>query len=144
MPTATAPKADPAVVLTQALLSAGDYLGLSKADLGAAIGKERTVFSRSKIAPDTKAGELALMLLQLLLQPLEQGEGVGGGAGEACDHRAVAEPAHLARIVLDNGLAKGHLSVAGNYHLAVLTHRQDRRAVPKLVCRVRHVSQGQG
>lgn len=64
MPTATIPKAYPAAVLTQALLSAGDYLGLSKADLGAAIGKERTVFSRGKIAPDTKAGELALMLIR--------------------------------------------------------------------------------
>ena len=64
MPTATVQKSDPAAVLTQALLSAGEYLGLTKTELGAAVGKERTVFSRSKIAPDTKAGELALMLIR--------------------------------------------------------------------------------
>ena len=64
MPTVTAPKPDPAAVLTQALLRAGDSLGLTKTELGAAIGKERTVFSRSRIAPDTKAGELALMLIR--------------------------------------------------------------------------------
>jgi hypothetical protein len=64
MPTATVPKPDPDTVLTQALLAAGDYLGLTRDALGAAIGKERTVFTRSKVAPDTKAGELALLLIR--------------------------------------------------------------------------------
>jgi hypothetical protein len=64
MGTANAHKPDPATVLTQALLGAGDYLGLSRAELGTAIGKERTVFTRGKVAPDTKAGELALMLIR--------------------------------------------------------------------------------
>lgn len=64
MPSANAHKADPGTVLTQALLGAGDYLGLTKAELGAAIGKDRTVFSRGKILPETKSGELALMLIR--------------------------------------------------------------------------------
>ena len=36
---------------------------------------------------DRGAHQLAVMLLQLALEPLEQGEGVGGRAGEAADHR---------------------------------------------------------
>lgn len=64
MPTATVHKPEPDAVLTQALLNAGDFLGLTRDALGAAIGKERTVFSRGKIAPNTKAGELALLLIR--------------------------------------------------------------------------------
>jgi hypothetical protein len=64
MGTANAHKPDPTAVLTQALLGAGDFLGLTKAELGAAIGKDRTVFTRGKVSPDTKAGELALMLIR--------------------------------------------------------------------------------
>lgn len=64
MSSAHAHKPDPALVLTQALLGAGEQLGLSKADLGTAIGKDRSIFSRGKVSPDTKAGELALMLIR--------------------------------------------------------------------------------
>lgn len=64
MSTANAHKPEAASVLTEALLSAGDYLGLTKAELGAAIGKDRTIFSRGKVAPETKSGELALMLIR--------------------------------------------------------------------------------
>jgi hypothetical protein len=72
-----------------------------------------------------------VVLLQLLLEPLEQGEGIGGRAGEAADHRAVAaDPAHLARVRLQHRLPERHLAVAGNRHLAVLADRQDRRAMP--------------
>ena len=64
MATANAHRSDPTAVLTQALLNAGDYLGLTKAELGGVIGKERTFFSRGKVSPETKAGELALMLIR--------------------------------------------------------------------------------
>ena len=37
---------------------------------------------------DRGAQQLAAMRFQFLLEPLEQGEGVGGGAGEAADHLA--------------------------------------------------------
>ena len=39
---------------------------------------------------DRGAHQLAVILLELPFQPLEQGEGVGGRAGEAADHRAVS------------------------------------------------------
>ena len=70
------------------------------------------------------------MLLQLGLQPLEQGEGIGGRAGEAGDDIALAQPAHLAGVGLDDGIAEGHLAVAGDHHLAALADGEDGRAVP--------------
>ena len=79
---------------------------------------------------DAGARELARMLLELGLQPLEQGEGVGGGAGEAGDDLAVAQPAHLAGVGLDDGLAHRDLAVAGDDDLAALAHGEDGRAVP--------------
>ena len=80
---------------------------------------------------DAGALELVGIPLQLGFQPLEQGEGVGGGAGEAGQDRAAgADAAHLAGVALDDGLAQRHLAVAGHGDLAVAADAQDRRAVP--------------
>src|SRR5690606_20226664 len=55
------------------------------------------------------------VLLELGLEQLEEGEGVGGGAGEAGQDLAVAaEAAHLARVGLHHRVAEGHLAVAGD------------------------------
>lgn len=51
-------------VLTRALLNAAGEMGISKARLGTIIGKDRTVFARTGINPDSKAGELALLLIR--------------------------------------------------------------------------------
>jgi len=51
-------------VLTKALLNAGKEMGLSTSYLGNVIGKDRSAFSRGGISPDTKPGELALMLIR--------------------------------------------------------------------------------
>ena len=80
----------------------------------------------------TGAGELGRILLQLVFQPLEQGEGVGGGAGEAADHVALAERAHLPGVGLDDRRPEAHLAVAGDDDRAGLAHRQDGGAVPNL------------
>ncbi len=72
------------------------------------------------------------ILLELGLEPLEQGEGVGGGAGEAADHVALAEAAHLAGIGLDDGLADRDLTVAADDHAAALADGQDGGAVPQV------------
>jgi hypothetical protein len=55
---------------------------------------------------------VALVLLQLGLEALEQGEGVGRGAGKAGQHLVMVELAHLARAGLDDGVAQGDLAVA--------------------------------
>jgi hypothetical protein len=54
----------PAAVLTRALVKAGKELGLTQADLGAIVGRDRTVLSRAALEPDTKSGELALLLIR--------------------------------------------------------------------------------
>ena len=49
--------------LSKALLNAGRQLGLSQAELGKIIGKDRTSLSRGLDA-ESKAGELALLLIR--------------------------------------------------------------------------------
>lgn len=51
-------------VLAEALINAGKTLGLTQADLGAIVGKDRTAVSRGRIEADSKAGELALLLIR--------------------------------------------------------------------------------
>ena len=63
---------------------------------------------------DAGPHELARMLLELAFEALEQGEGIGRGAGEPGDDLAAAEPAHLARIGFDHGIPQRHLAVAGD------------------------------
>ena len=61
---AVAQDVDKAGVLTEALVNAGKHLGMNQADLGDIIGKDRTVISRGRIDPDSKAGELALLFIR--------------------------------------------------------------------------------
>jgi hypothetical protein len=51
-------------VLAAALVSAGKELGLTQADLGSVIGRDRTALSRGNIDPASKSGELALLLIR--------------------------------------------------------------------------------
>jgi hypothetical protein len=64
MSLAVAHDIDQGSVLTEALVNAGKALGMSQADLGAVIGKDRTAISRGRIDPGSKAGELALLLIR--------------------------------------------------------------------------------
>ena len=52
-------------VLGQALLAAGRELGLTQSDLGRIVGRDRTALSRRTLDPDSKAGELALLVIRL-------------------------------------------------------------------------------
>ena len=51
-------------VLAAALTNAGRELGLTQADLGAVVGRDRTAISRGSLEPDSKSGELALLLIR--------------------------------------------------------------------------------
>lgn len=55
---------DKASVLAEAYINAGKNLGLSQADLGDIIGKDRSAISRARIDPGSKAGELALLFIR--------------------------------------------------------------------------------
>ena len=54
---------DKSAVLTKALLNAGKVLGLSQTQIGKVIGKDRSSINRG-IAPESKAGELSLLLIR--------------------------------------------------------------------------------
>ncbi len=61
---AVAPEMDRSSVLAEALVNAGKLLGLSQADLGEIVGKDRSAISRGRIDPDSKDGELALLFIR--------------------------------------------------------------------------------
>ena len=86
--------------------------------------------------------QLARRGLKLAFQPLQQGEGIGGGPGKARDHVIAArrEAADLAGGALDHGLAEADLTVTGDHHLAALAHADDGGAVPAGELIVCHLS----
>lgn len=53
-----------AAVLAKAFLNAGKELGLTQAQLGAVIGRDRSALHRGGLDPASKAGELALLLIR--------------------------------------------------------------------------------
>ncbi|MBT8099022.1 MAG: DUF2384 domain-containing protein [Gammaproteobacteria bacterium] len=56
--------ADPGEVLGKAVLRAAQRMGLSRSELARVIGRDRSSISRSGIDPDSKAGELAKILIR--------------------------------------------------------------------------------
>ena len=68
-----------ASVLGEAVLKAGAKLGLSATDVGQIIGRDRTSIVRNGVDPETKNGQLALILVRIYrgLYAL-----VGGGEDE--------------------------------------------------------------
>ncbi len=62
------------------------------------------------------------MFLQLPFEAFEEGEGVGGGAGEARQNLAVIEAADLLGVAFHDGVAQGNLAVAAHDDFAVAAH----------------------
>lgn len=60
----TKPIASEQAVLGRAAVRAAERLGLSQTDLADVIGRDRTTITRRGIDPDSKPGELALMLIR--------------------------------------------------------------------------------
>lgn len=55
---------DPADVLAKAVTAAGKGMGLTSEEVALIIGRDRSSLSRRGLAPDSKPGELALMLIR--------------------------------------------------------------------------------
>ena len=51
-------------VLAFALVKAGKELGLTQAELGSIVGRDRTALSRGALEPGSKSGELALLVIR--------------------------------------------------------------------------------
>ena len=62
--TKTTTQPDPATVLAKAALRAADRMGLSRKELSTVLGRDRSSLSRSGIDPESKAGELAMLLIR--------------------------------------------------------------------------------
>jgi hypothetical protein len=75
-------KPEPAQVLATAFLKAGKELGLSQAVLEHIIDRNRSSISRYGIDPDTKSGELALLLIRVYRSLFA----LVGGEGEPMKH----------------------------------------------------------
>jgi hypothetical protein len=58
------PQPDPSALLGKAVLRAAERMGLSRAELGEVLGRDRSSISRSGVDPDSKPGELAKLLLR--------------------------------------------------------------------------------
>ena len=54
----------PNAVLGRALVKAGKAFGLTQADLGIVVGRDRTAISRQALEPSSKSGELALLVIR--------------------------------------------------------------------------------
>ena len=107
-------------------LGKGDVIG----GFAGATADAFTLFERLGSKLEQYTGQLSGILLKLAFQPLEQREGVRGGAGKATDDVALAELADLFGVRFDHGLTDRHLPVAANYHSAALADRQNGCAVP--------------
>jgi len=94
--------------LTKAFLNAGKALGLTRDDLGAVIGRDRTFFRRSQLDPASKAGELAL----LLIRAYRSLHALVGGRGEDLKHWMHTDNRHTGGIP-----AEQVRSVAGLVHV---------------------------
>ena len=81
---------------------------------------------------DRGAREVVRIALELLLELLEEREGVGRGAGEAGEHLAAAQRAHLLRVRLHDRLADGHLTVAADRDAAIAADGEDGGGVEGL------------
>jgi len=52
-------------VLAEAVLNAGTKLGLTAGEVGQIVGRDRTSISRNGVHPNSKSGELALILVSI-------------------------------------------------------------------------------
>ena len=78
---------------------------------------------------DRGALEVAAVLLEPGLEPVDEGHRVGGGAGEAGQHLPVVQALDLLRAVLHHRLAEGDLAVPGEGDRPSLADGEDRGPV---------------
>src|SRR5207237_9229194 len=76
---------------------------------------------------DGGARHVAGIALELLLEFLEQGHRVGGGAGEPGDDSAAMDQPNFLRVRLHDGFADGHLAITAYGNFAIAPDGKDGR-----------------
>lgn len=105
-----AARPDPGEVLAKAAVRAGKALGLSQSDLGAVIGRDRTSLRRG-IDPDSKAGELAALLIRVYRSLYV----LVGGDGEPMRHWMSVENRHTGGVPREQILTVAGLARVAEY-----------------------------
>src|SRR3954469_1895620 len=78
---------------------------------------------------DRGAHQVALVLVELALEALEERESVRGAAGEAGENLVVIEPADLLRAAFHDHVAERHLAVAAQRHAGAAANGKNGSAV---------------
>ncbi len=78
---------------------------------------------------DRRAQQVALVLLELGLEALEQRERVGGAAGKAGEYLVLVQTPHFARARFEHDVAERDLAVAAERDALAAPRRNDGRAV---------------
>src|SRR5258708_39010795 len=73
--------------------------------------------------------EIAGKLLQLAFEALKKRNRIGRGAGETCNDLVIVKATRLARGVLHDVIAHGHLAIGDEHDFVVLAHAQNRGAM---------------
>ena len=77
---------------------------------------------------DGRTLQVAAILFELRLEPVEERERVGDAAGETGKDLVVVELPHFSRSGLQDGAPESDLSVRAHRHFSVLADAQDRRS----------------
>src|SRR5262245_34169492 len=121
------PDRDQPVLWFQDVARAGDH----ERTLAVGDGEHRLEPPQDAIGPPVfcklhrRSHQVALMLFELGLEALEQGEGVGRPAGEARKDAIVVEAPDLARTCLDDDVPERDLPVSSESDLPITTDRED-------------------
>ena len=86
-------------------------------------------FADAVAADQAGARHVALEILQLRLEALQEREGVGGGAREAGQHAAAVQAANLVSVALHHDVAERHLAVAAHGDALAAANGEDGGAV---------------
>src|SRR5258706_12922978 len=131
---AARPDRDDALLRLEHVAHAGD----DERMLAVSDGQHRLEASQDAIGTpvlgqlDGRAHEIALVLLELRFEALEEREGIGRAAGEAGEDAILVDAAHFLRAALDHDLTERHLPIAAERHGCAAANGKDGGAVELL------------
>lgn len=129
-----------------------DFAGTGKQERVGGVGDGEEGLEASEVlvgAPvfgefDGGALQVGFVLGELGIEALEEGDGVGGGAGEPGEHFAVGEASYLDGVMFDDGISERDLSVASEGDHSVVTDRDDSGTLEHVIISLLHPALNRG